>query len=203
MRSAKILGSMLACTFAFTACGPNPLVEDVSTPRIEIDIPPDGLEPGEMKQLIVDLYSISAKNRKTQLTIHEFFNIIPVPSELDPYMDQIIASRDEMITIECQELSCVGSSSGTQAQIKLEDVNIPILGNPTVVIQPDIRVKYRFDETLSMLEVCAVNGLRVRSGFLAQNVDGALIVLDENDEPQTLKADVGLGGSYPSKDCDF
>lgn len=203
MRTSLMFVSMLSCSLMATACGPNPADSDQSSPRIDIDVPTENIPADVLKNVIWDLADMSLKGEKVEVSFADFLAKVPLPADFEPYADLILDSRDEMMEIECQGFSCVGSSSGRDIQFKLDNVDIPILGNPTILLSPSIKVNYRFNEDLSLLELCRISGIRVRSGLITQNVDGAKIVMGKDDQVESIKVDVGFAGSYPINSCDF
>lgn len=202
-RSHGLLTSIVACSFTLMACGPMPAEHELSQARIDIDVPLEDIEGEIVKDLIEQLADLSLRGGKTQVSLDEIASMFPVPDDFAQYVDLVLDGRNEIVDVECRELRCVASSTGRRTQFRVDDVNIPILGSPTIIIEPTVRINYRFNEELTVLEACRISGIRARTGLITQNVDGAFVAVDDNGDPAKIFVDVGVSGSYPSQDCDF
>lgn len=188
----------LSASLFLASCGSS---EQVSQPKVNIDIPTEDLPQDVVEQIISDLAELSVEGGLAEVAFEDILAVLPEIDVIAPYVDLIVNSRDPMVKVQCQDLKCVAVSTGEKLSFKLEDVDIPVLGKPTVVIEKNLRFEYRFLEDLSGVEVCKIEGLKARSGFISQNVDGLILdILPEGGFKSAL-VDVGLGGDYPSKNC--
>jgi hypothetical protein len=184
------------------SCGRQPVPEQTSTPHFDIDLPKDEVPSDNLRAFMDDLSAL-AINQISEVTVAEMVEIARLPEEFAPYIDLVLAKRNEMVSMQCEGLKCQAVNSGESFEFTIEEVDVPVLGKPKVTVGETVTFNYRFNEELQVLEACRIKGIKVKSGFLKPALDGAYVELDINDVVQELKADVSVGGSYPSKDCDF
>lgn len=197
--------TLLALALVSHSCG-IPETQDSSDLNITIDVPLEQEDAADVKHVLDKLQRLTS-NSKTALSAREFFQILDLPDGFKTYEEQIINSRDQDINITCDNIGerCIGVSDGQKLNFTLSDISIPILGNPDVKLATRIQVEFKINSKASLAEVCRIEGIKVKSGFISQNVDGLIVSLTENDNPaiKEFKADVGIGGKYPSNDCRF
>jgi hypothetical protein len=199
--------------FVLVSCG-RAVPEQTSTQHLDIDVPKDIVDPNDIKELAVALNEFVVEG-KSQVDFKVLASQINVTGDFKEIFDQVVNSRDALVDVECQGRKCVAKSTGTDFSFK-PPVSLPVVGKPTVILSKDITFYGELSADLQRLEVCRIDGIKIKVSLFTQNVEGALIELlstpgktPEQDQSEsvttvkTLKVDAGAGGSYPSRSCQF
>lgn len=190
-----------SCLLILAACG-RPIPEQTSAQHLDINVPTDEIDPEDIQDLTGTLEPFVVEG-KSVVSFQDIAARLNVTGDFKPLFDQLVASRDDQIEVECQGRKCVAKSSGKDFSFK-PPVTLPVIGAPTISLAKEITIFAELSSDKSRLEVCRIDGVRVKVGIFTQNVDGALIeTVGEGPDltVKTLKLDAGVGGSYPSASC--
>lgn len=191
------------------ACG-RPVPEATSTQHLDIDVPKDDIDPQDIKELTAALNPFIIEG-KSQVNFKELAAQVNVTGDFKVLFDQLVASRDDMIDVECKGRKCIATSTGSDFSFK-PPVSLPVVGTPTIYLAKNIKLYAELSDDLAHLEICRIDGIRVKVSLFTQNVEGALIETEtvpakegeeETTSIKTFKIDSGVGGSYPSTSCQF
>ena len=197
MSKSLFTSSVLAfCTWQGLARADSPEIE-----RINIDIPTKDMKPAELNKIVETISDYIAEG-KSKVAMAEVVTRLNIEGDFKKTMEQILASREELADLECQGRSCKLISLGDELTFRIEKVDLPILGVPTVQLSPEIAIHFAISEDLEHFEACQVEGIKVKTGFLNNRFDGFLIE-QAADEIKTFKVDAGAGGDYPDVSCKF
>lgn len=205
------------------ACGrPEPSPE--SQVKIDIQIPQDDINPDDISRVLnaADGFVVEGVQ---EIDIRALAAKVEVSGDFKPVFDNLIASRDPIATLECRSRKCKLVSTGRDFSFKAEGITVPVIGTPTLMLTKKIDVYFELTENRNRLEACRIDGLKVKAGLFVQNVEGALVEVEDLDEAggpallgteevgedpekpesskriKNLKVDAGTGGSYPSTAC--
>ncbi len=195
--------SMLAIGFMFASgilasCG-QPLAEPSSEVKFDIDLPKDDIDPADIQKLLTG-FGTFVQEGSNNVSLADFAASINVQGSFKTILDDIVRTRDTNADVSCVGRRCRIVTLGSEYSFKLETVNIPVLGTPTVTLGKRVEIFAELTEDLQRFNACRINGLKVKTGFLTPNVDGLLIEL-AGDTLNTIKIDAGPGGAYPNEGC--
>jgi len=198
---SSILGTILILSLGMLAsCGQAP-TKSTSEVKFDIDLPKDDIDPADIQKLLIG-FGTFVQDGENKVSLDDFAASIDVQGSFKTILAEIVASRDTFADVNCVGRRCQIVTLGKDYSFKLESVNIPVLGTPTVTLGKRVEIFAELSEDLQRFNVCRINGLKVKTGFLTPNVDGLLIEL-VSDSLDTIKIDAGPGGAYPSDSCRF
>ena len=175
--------------------------EGVVTDRINIDLPTDDYTYEEAQEFI-DSFADWVKEGEQTITFADILDGVPVPGKFQALLTKIVESRDPTAKMLCHQRRCKITSLGKGITFKVDGVSVPILGTPSVTLGNAIEIYAQLDETRQTLEFCRIEGIKVKVGFFNTAVEGGILAL-ENEAIKTLRVDAGVGGDYPTANCDF
>ncbi len=169
--------------------------------RINIDIPKDQIEPTDIDQLFQALNPFFQEG-KNKVALGDIAAELKIEGPLKEVVDRILPTREADAELDCVGRRCHLISYGEVSSVRLDTLNIPILGVPVVTLGKQIDIYLELDEQLARLEACRIEGVTVKVGVAQNRLDG-FVIERTADGLKTLKIDVGPGGDYPKKDCAF
>ena len=171
-----------------------------SEPKVNIDLPIEDDSIADVRAAIRNVKAYE-KEGTFQIPLAQLFEDMMLPDEIKPYVDRIVAERAAFLDVECRSGRCSATSQGQAQQIKIDIVKIPVLGSPDLSLAETIVFELRFLSDQA-IEVCSVQGVKVKKSLLRVNLDGLRVILTDQGVQEAL-IDAGLGGDYPTKDCGF
>lgn len=171
-------------------------------PYFDIEIPKEDVSVSDFIK-IMDGLSFMSIEGPTNPTISLLLENMDISFDPEKTVGQVITavveSRDEVGEMLCNTERCTATFTGRKVRMKLDGVSLPGLGQADLIIENTVQIDYIIPQDSGRLELCKLQGLKLKAGFLTQNIDGLLIELD-GDSVAKAFLDVGTGGSYP-KSC--
>lgn len=194
----RILASVLGSSLVLLGCG-GAADTPTSEVKFNIDVPKDNIDPADIAELLSGLGSFVQEGSRA-VALADVVERINVSGSFKTTLQQIVESRDKDATVTCTGRKCLVVSNGQKFNFKLEGVSIPVLGTPSISLSQRIELQLELSADEQHFNACRISGMKVNTGILSPNVDGALIKL-ENGQLNTLKIDAGPGGDYPNTSC--
>ncbi|MES2746426.1 MAG: hypothetical protein V4655_13425 [Bdellovibrionota bacterium] len=170
-------------------------------PRFNIDIPTDSFTRDQAIEVINTLAK-TIKEGETKVVFADVLSEIKIPGEFQSLVQKIVDSRDESATVLCEGRKCKITSSGEAMTFKVDGVTLPVVGTPSVSLGKAINIFAQVSEDGQSLEVCRMEGINIKIGFINTPIEGAKLEVD-SEAVKTLRVDAGGGGDYPTANCDF
>ncbi len=188
----------LPLLFAF-GCGQNPATSQekvdfsVNTSKVTAD------DTQDIKDLLKVLTPL-AEDGERKVSLKEVLGNLEIGEQFGSLVKQILSARSNDADVQCHDRLCKVVSQGEAFSFKPEGDGIPILGMPTIYLDPTITAELQLTADGQRLEVCKIDGLQAKLGSITTPIDGLLMQLDQ-ETVKSLVIDVGIGGSYPNANC--
>jgi hypothetical protein len=130
-KESKVKASGFIISLGILASCGRPPIESRSEVKFDIDLPKDDIEPADVQNLLLgfDTFIQEGSNR---VSLADFAATINVQGSFKAILDEIVKSRDALADMSCVGRRCQIVTLGKDFSFKLESVNIPVLGTPTV-----------------------------------------------------------------------
>lgn len=198
MKPSMLAIGFLCASGILASCG-KPPVQPSSEVKFDIDLPKDDIDPADIQKLLTG-FGTFVQEGSNKVSLADFAASINVQGSFKTILDEIVRTRNTQADVTCVGRRCQIVTLGSDYSFKLESVNIPVLGTPTVMLGKRVEIFAELTEDLQRFNACRMSGLKVKTGFLTPNVDGLLIEL-AGDALNTIKIDAGPGGVYPNEGC--
>lgn len=169
--------------------------------RLNINIPTDQVTVEQATSLI-DFFASSIVEGKTEVVLADELAKVEIPAEYQALVNKVVASRNPSAFVECLGRQCKITSSGSALDFKIDGVTLPVVGTPSVSLSKEIAIYTQVSEDGLSAEICRLEGVAVKVGFIKSAVEGALISV-EDGAIKSFFVDAGIGGSYPTNNCNF
>jgi hypothetical protein len=200
----KLLASGLAGAFLSTSAFAVIHIrgeEGKVTERTNIDIPTDTFTYEQASE-VINGFADWVKEGKTEVVFSDILKEVRVPGDFQKIVQKVVDSRAESATVLCHDQKCKITSPGTPITFKVDGVDLPIVGTPSITLAKTINIYTRVSENRQTLEICRIEGVNIKVSILNPTLDGAIIEV-ENGAVKNIRVDAGSGGDYPTQDCDF
>lgn len=171
-------------------------------PYFDVEIPKEDISVSDFNKIMdgLSFMSIEGQTTPTVSLLLENMDISFDPEKTaGKVITAIVDSRDEIGEMLCNTERCTAKFTGQKVRMKLDGISLPGLGQADLIIENTVQIDYIIPNDSGRLELCKLQGLKLKAGFLTQNVDGLLIELDGDSVVKSF-LDVGTGGTYP-KSC--
>ncbi len=169
-------------TVIIGACGRAPLVQETSKQHVDIEVPQKDVDPKIISDILNTLDGFVIEGPQ-MIDIQALTKSLTVTGEFKEIFEGLIASRDPTASIECLSRKCKIVSTGRDYSFKAESIAVPVLGSPTIMLTKKINIYFELSETRDRLEICRIDGLKVKAGMFVQNLEGGLIEVERVDIP--------------------
>lgn len=168
-------------------------------PYFDVEIPKEDVSVSDFTKIMngLSFMSIEGQTEPTISLLMENMDIAFDPeSTTGQVINAVVGSRDEVGQMDCNEDRCTAKFTGQRVRTTLRGISFPGLGQADLIVENMVQIDYIIPKDSGKLELCKLQGLKLKAGFLTQNVDGLLIELNGDDVVKAF-LDVGTGGSYP------
>ena len=140
-------------------------------------------------------------------TMNERKSVRMAPSVILPFQFTANEARAvdqafmEQLVVSCYKAKCVGRGQGRGVGTALsndKEVDFISFGQ-----QVSVKFRFAMTRTAEIIEICAVSGVKAKSGVLEASLNGGYLRYKKLTKGQATSAvmDVGPLGSYPSSKC--